>query len=488
MQQRGRDNAASRGRSVARLNGRVYTPQALADAIVAALPLRSGTRWLDPACGDGVFLDALMRRCAALGLADVTVEGWDVDPAAVQAAQARPVPDGVRYVVVHRDGLAPDGRRFDGVVGNPPYVESKRMDDGLKARVRAVCPVAGQGAFDLYAAFVERAARLLAPDGVLSLIVPNRLLVTRATAPLRAWLAAQGRVEVRDLSTTGVFDGAAVYPIVLTLRAGGPPGLAIGAGEGASVVPADVLGRLGVWPLPEPGTGGALLARLVATVPPLGRAIGLRWTVSFHRAGLRDAYVSADRPDSPHARPFLGGGRYAGNREVEPYRVTWAGTWIDHDEARARGDRNALPPLALFTGPKVAVCQNARRARAALDTTGMVLKDTFLLAHAHDGVDAALWLRWLVLVLHADVTHVVYEQLYAGTRKAGGYLHFLGPYLAALPVPDPPEGARDAILRLHDALAAGEPLQARAEAWVRAAYGVSEAEGAWLDSLDLPAR
>ena len=75
-----------------------------------------------------------------------------------------------------------------------------------------------------------------------------------------------------------------------------------------------------------------------------------------------------------------------------------------------------------------------------------------------------------MLVLQSDVFHVLYAQLFAGTRKGGGYLHFLGSYLATVPIPAPPGG----------------PLEgldvAAAEQAVRDAYRVSAEERAWLDA------
>ena len=239
--------------------------------------------------------------------------------------------------------------------------------------------------------------------------------------------------------------------------------------------------------LPHDPVLHGLVSRVLtdASLPALQTRLEVRWTVSFHRAGLREQYVSADRPDSPHARRFLGGGRFSGNRELAPYAITWAGAWIDHDEERARADRNGLPPRALFDAPKVVFAQNARRCRAALDTTGLVLKDTFPLIRLREDADPDL-LPWLVLVLNSALFHVIYEALFGGTRKGGRFLHFLGSYLHPFPLPDPPAGARD----LHDALARSpdDPdLHARAEALVRAAYRVTPAEAAALDTLDVPA-
>lgn len=450
-QRQGRHNVVGARTSERKLNGVVYTPIELARAMVARLELTEGMHVLDPSCGEGVFLVAVLERAAALGIT-VRVEGWDVDAAALAKAEqamkeiSRRIGLGRTrpWRLVHRDALAPEPRRFDLIVGNPPYLEAKRMPDDMKAYVRERCPIAAVGAFDLYAAFIELSTELLVPHGVLSFIVPNRLAVTTNAAALRPWLLTRGEITILDLSRTNAFPDAAVYPMIVELRRGRASRLVLATLQGAAgddesrdVLPADfVQTKLdGRWPLAsDAGALAHLRAIFEGSTKTLGDLFEFRWTVSFHKAGLRERYVFETKPRSRYARRFVGGANYAGNREVDGGKVSWAGAWIDYDEARARADDNPLPPLSLFTQPKVAICQNASRCRAAFDDEGYVFKDTFVLAVLRPGVDPA-WLRWLPELLHSDDFHRAYETLYGGTRKRGGYLQFLGSYLAPFPVP-----------------------------------------------------
>ncbi len=491
--QEGRPNAVGARTSVRKLNGVVYTPLPLARAVVARLELTDGQVWVDPSCGEGVFLEAMLERMATLGVA-LRLEGWDLDADALVAAEHRLAAAAERlglrrcWTLVHRNGLEGDDAALDGIVGNPPYLEAKRMAEAQKAQVRTLCPVSARGGFDLYAAFVERSVGRLTPGGTLAFVVPNRIAVTASTGALRSWLLAQGEVELVDLSDGLPFPDAAVYPVVLIVRRGRSPRLVTGpsAAPGAAVFErAWVEGAGGgVWPLPSTAQVATLLSGVVERVgASLGDRFDVRWTVSFHASGLRDRYVFAERPDSPHARRFVGGGRYAGNREVAPYRLAWAGAWIDHDEARARADGNALPAVTLFDGPKVVICQNARRCRAALDRDGFVLKDTFLMALPREGVGDQD-LAWLVIVLHSALFHLVYEALHGGTRKGGGFIHFLGGYLSRFPwAPPPPD--LDACALLAD-LEAGRARTEDVEAWVATAYGLTAAERDLVAALPVP--
>lgn len=490
-----------RATGVDKLNGRVYTPAPLARRVVAALQAPTG-RWLDPACGDGVFLEAVLDVAAPRLPAGpereafvAALEGWDVDPEALALARTRldaacaRLGVAARPRLTQRDGLVGDDGPFDTIVGNPPYLEAKRMPAALKAHVRAACPVAARGAFDLYGAFVERAWGLLGPGGRLALVIPNRFLVASYAAGVRQLLLDEGAVTVVDLSDADVFDDAAVYPIVLEARRGPPPGYAVRHGDEEAAWPVGIVrDHLSVWPLPpaDPVLADWLARTLASAWPRLGDVVHPRWTVSFHKAGLRDRFVfDAEPADAAVPRRFLGGGRYQGNREVAPGRITWSGSWIDHDEARARAEGNPLPALAHFAPPQVVLCQNARRARAALDTEGFVLKDTFLSLRLRDPDDARdAWLPWIVLVVHTRLFHVLYEALYGGTRKGGRYLAFLPRMVAPVPLPPPPDA--EAVRALHAAIAAGEAAPDAGEAMVRAAFGVTDAEAAAIDAIDVP--
>lgn len=497
--------------SEAKLRGEVYTPLEVAMGMVRRLdwPAR-GPRLLDPACGDGVFLEAAMRRLAELDLSPSRVRtivgeglvGWDLHAPALAACRERLEAvscelgfDGAIPALICCDALVPTDERFHVVLGNPPYLEAKRMPEALKARVREHCPLASKGAFDLYGAFVELGLRLLSSQGELCLIIPNRFLVTRYARELRKRLLASTALRVMDLSTSRVFEGAAVYPVVVHADSDAGPSYRVEAWdepERAVDLPADVLRREldGMLPLLPAHPGGrSLLRRSLSGSPfqPLRECYDIRWCVSFHKAGLRDAFVTDCEPsEAVDPRRFLGGGRFQGNREVQPCRIRWAGWWIDYDTERARQARNGFPPLAVHTAPKVVVCQNARRGRAALDRQGFVLKDTFLSVRLRDGVpgDPEVRLAWLVLVINSRIFHYLYEHVYGGTRKGGGYLHFLARYLDPFPLPPPPE--LESVSSLHGALERGEDAWDAAEALVRRAWGVTEREREALDAYAFP--
>jgi hypothetical protein len=537
-----------------KLRGQYYTPAELVAMMLDALPLAAGDLVVDPACGDGSFLRgmvaALARRFpdADPGALAATwagrLVGFDVDPEAVAEARVGLQAAFCRHLgveapekalrVCHVDVLAEadldtlleragvSWSRDEGrlhVVGNPPYVEAKRLARATTAALRQRYPEAVTGAPDLYLYFLHVCLGWLREADTLALVLPNKLLVNANAQRLRERLLDEGRLRELWLATRArIFAGASVYPIVLLA---GAPRLgarvrptvawiartaagAVSREEGVHVDPSWFGLTQARALFPPPGTPvlrealEALLGRLVSSVPtqPEGRAprladvIDIRWAVSFHRAGLRERYVVRERLADPCGRPFLGGGSFSGNGEVTRYRLEWAGWWIRYDIAALQAESNPLPDPALFERPKVVICQNGRTLRAAYDEQGYVLKDTFLCGVIREQ-DHPLCRhpRAIVGLLCSRAVHFFYSHVFYGGHVNGGYLHFLRSFLVDIPVGDwSDEGAADVAGLVHEREKAGSPedclrLEERIEALVSEALGLTseqqEAIAAW---------
>ncbi|HEV2772140.1 MAG TPA: N-6 DNA methylase [Thermoleophilaceae bacterium] len=114
-------------------------------------------------------------------------------------------------------GMPRDDGGFDAVIGNPPYVRiqvlGRRLADWCRRRYRTA-----SGSFDTYIPFLERGVELLAPQGRLGFIVPNKLTKLDYGRRLRDWLARDGLVEeIVDFGDAQLFAGATNYTCILVL-------------------------------------------------------------------------------------------------------------------------------------------------------------------------------------------------------------------------------------------------------------------------------
>lgn len=113
---------------------RYYTPDALASALVALLPIAPGARVLEPHAGGGAFVRALEARGARVVPADLDeAAGWGPSRCFLRDLPA-----------IERPGW---------IVGNPPYRDAE-------AHIRRALDVTGQHvAFLLRLAILESAKR-----------------------------------------------------------------------------------------------------------------------------------------------------------------------------------------------------------------------------------------------------------------------------------------------------------------------------------------
>ncbi len=129
-------------------------------------------------------------------------------------------------VFVDERGEPREGGGFDAVIGNPPYIRVQEIGREMAdyCRTRFAC---ASGAFDAYLVFLERGLGLLAPDGRLGFIVPNKVFKLDFAGKLRELFAQRELVdEVIDFGASQLFAGATNYTCILVLDAAGVEELA----------------------------------------------------------------------------------------------------------------------------------------------------------------------------------------------------------------------------------------------------------------------
>lgn len=233
--------------SVQRARGVYYTPPSLVRYLTERClehvwprlsELNLIPRIADFSCGSGSFLtaaaDYLLRRLKERDpsrnwaheiINERHIVGVDIDARAVTltrlslwlrfAEEPHPLPlPRLRDVVVQADALG-EGvwtslpSTYDIVLGNPPFLAASRVQDRSDLSLRYQT---ARGRFDYSYLFVELALRMLDQDGVLGLVVPNRLFRNRDASTLRELLTTQGNLLTAvDFGVTEVFAGATVY-------------------------------------------------------------------------------------------------------------------------------------------------------------------------------------------------------------------------------------------------------------------------------------
>ncbi len=169
---------------------------------------------LDPGCGKGSFIEGIIRWCTERDLTLPHIVGVDSDPEHATEAKQR----FSRYssvVIEERDFLEPDGRQYDYIVGNPPYVPITRLSEDEKIRYKKRYKTARMR-FDLYILFFEESLNQLKNGGRLVFITPEKYSYVNTARPLREILNGWN-VEELVLIDENAFGQITAYPMITTL-------------------------------------------------------------------------------------------------------------------------------------------------------------------------------------------------------------------------------------------------------------------------------
>lgn len=409
-------------------------------------------------------------------------------------------PDAFYQVVQGGAQRRPDAG-FHAVVGNPPYVRSitlKASAPDLWDVYRQRFSTAARREFDVYLCFVEQGYRLLAPDGRLTYILPNKWLTSHVGAGLRELLSREKAVyKVVDWGGFQVFTEATTYTCLLFLRRCPQMQIEVSRLQAAQGAAIPLPGQGGLWESGKiPSTpldtspwvfslGGTadLLAR-ISTLPKLGEIAAI-----FQGTGTRadPVFVLNKTTTGPHSpllgcvidleptliQPALVGRDIAPFwHDTEtcllfPYRLeqgkirlipmaelqaqhpkTWAylnepavrKTLEDREGGRFRNREDwyayGRPQnMHLLALPKIVLPDIARRGTCAVDEVGRYILDTAYGVRVRQGAPYSLWT--LAGLLNSRFFAFFLQQ--TGTKLRGGYFRMKTAYLAPFPVPQIPD-------------------------------------------------
>ncbi|MBR8713640.1 Eco57I restriction-modification methylase domain-containing protein [Porphyromonas levii] len=105
---------------------------------------------------------------------------------------------------------------FDIVIGNPPYIDSETMTKNMtkeRELYKKLFPKSAKGNWDLYVVFIDKGIQLLNNNGVISYIVPNKLIGATYSNSIREIINSFELISIRDYMNVRVFE-AMVYPCV----------------------------------------------------------------------------------------------------------------------------------------------------------------------------------------------------------------------------------------------------------------------------------
>ncbi len=230
--------------------GAIYTKPEIVDLILDLAEYRpevkrlSTHRLLEPSCGDGAFLQAIVCRVVSSERIhggqinwnnsdlDQCVRAIDLSEAAVASARTLIVEvlvgEGCPKIrattlaatwAIQGDFLLVDWEeKFSVVVGNPPYVRLEDLPKRVLAEYRRRFATLTDRA-DLYIAFFERGLQLLDAEAVLAFICANRFAKNQYGSALRRLIAERYRVRhyINLEHTQPFLSDVSAYPAIVAI-------------------------------------------------------------------------------------------------------------------------------------------------------------------------------------------------------------------------------------------------------------------------------
>jgi len=182
--------------------GQYFTPKIVADFMVELAVITANSKVLEPSCGEGVFLDLLQKK----GIENVTAYEIDTD-------LATNFPN-VRY---ESFVTAKINEKFDLIIGNPPYIRWKNLEDTLKQEL-ATNPLWNKycnSLCDYLYIFILKSIELLNENGQLIFICPEYWMNTTHSVSLRNYMLSNGYFEeIYHFNETPIFDKVTVSIVI----------------------------------------------------------------------------------------------------------------------------------------------------------------------------------------------------------------------------------------------------------------------------------
>ena len=208
-----------------------FTPDALAEFVVNGIIENydflnnKSLRILDPAIGDGALIMPLIQALKKKNKFVSDVFGFDIKDENINDTITNLVRSGFQqnYNIEKQDFIEyflnasdHDANKFDLIISNPPYVRTQVLGSDYAQKISKAFGFSGR--VDIYYAFIEGIARVLAHNGIAGIIVSNKFMRNKSGIELRKRILEKFDIlNIWDFGDTKIFK-AAVLPCVLILR------------------------------------------------------------------------------------------------------------------------------------------------------------------------------------------------------------------------------------------------------------------------------
>lgn len=180
-----------------KLRGAYYTPLPLAEMMVDLFANENTiTSVLEPSCGDGVFLDAVIKKKIDKKVKEMIAIELDQG----EAEKARKYSKVCKKVKVYNEDFfdyynrVSGQKKYDLILGNPPYVRYQYLEEKQRELLSNILTSQGMKANKLintWVGFMVACVNLLSEHGTIAFVIPAEIMQVAYAEDLRLFLADQ---------------------------------------------------------------------------------------------------------------------------------------------------------------------------------------------------------------------------------------------------------------------------------------------------------
>lgn len=182
--------------------GQYFTPERVADFMIELADISVHSKILEPSCGEGIFLKCLQKK----GFDKVIA--YEIDKELAQD---------FKNVQYESFVSAKIEDTFDLIIGNPPYIRWKNLEESLKQELlqSSLWNKYFNSLCDYSYIFILKSIELLKENGQLIFICPEYWMNTTHSLTLRNYMVSHGYFEeIYHFNETPIFEKVAISLVI----------------------------------------------------------------------------------------------------------------------------------------------------------------------------------------------------------------------------------------------------------------------------------